>query len=764
MTNHGSVSVVLQRMADSLCDMRDSMADIESHVQSQRADLTMKEMVDLQRKSLIAYDVFAMAIEGLMMSQGSHSRKPLSECRCMTNLRTLGSDKTEFKSWNDKFVNAVAQSLGAPWRKFLRNLNRVLDQERKVLDDIDLAMIEGAANINHKSGDREVEDIFYVLVEKTEGDAALRVNSGEPGEGLAAYMRIYLWFAGTTGLALSLKTQAIMNPTPVKHESEIADALERWSESERTLRAHGDTYRLNAAFRVTALRILMSCKNEQFEQMEREAKSKHGDKICDDMFDDLYARVREYAQQRRLEELTRKSRGTPMDIGEAQVPSSSTYSDAWNSLHCTWHGSDHDTIDALGKGKGTLKGKGKGKGKANMQCYACGQFGHIAMYCPNPSPKAKGKGGKAPPTCWSCGAVGHTQSACPYTANVPIKGWDGAWKGLPKGQQKGGKSAYEISADYTEAYDDAYAPAAEDQAPAREVESQMLGGSDIAQVVIPWQVATRRSRSKHDMRPEKPVKIASPIASNSLFARPITSNTGLVSKWQRRVMAGTPAVASGSGQIESVDMNAPTVNAVSTAHGQWERIPMKVDSGAVATVMPPCVARHFKVCETPLSKKGPGFRAANGTPIKHYGQRAINGVGDRFQPLGLVAQVADVNSTLGSVHQMLRAGQCVHFETGNCYIRDMKSGQVTKMEEKNGTFEVGIWVPRLASSSMPECAQSECQSLGAVSRSVAVSRRQPVSASQTRAISTSNRFSALEEDECDVACKMPGFTWQDEHM
>ena len=44
-----------------------------------------------------------------------------------------------------------------------------------------------------------------------------------------------------------------MHPTPVKHEHEIADALEKWSEQERTLRAHGDDYKLNAAFEATAL-------------------------------------------------------------------------------------------------------------------------------------------------------------------------------------------------------------------------------------------------------------------------------------------------------------------------------------------------------------------------------------------------------------------------------------------------------------------------------------------------------------------------------
>ena len=106
----------------------------------------------------------------------------------------------------------------------MENLNRKLDQDRKVLDLEELNQIEGANMLNQH--DSCSEDLYYVLVEKTEGDAALRVNSGDPGDGIRAYMRVYLWFAGTTGLALTEKTRMLMQPTPVKHEYEVADALE----------------------------------------------------------------------------------------------------------------------------------------------------------------------------------------------------------------------------------------------------------------------------------------------------------------------------------------------------------------------------------------------------------------------------------------------------------------------------------------------------------------------------------------------------------
>ena len=67
------------------------------------------------------------------------------------------------------------------------------------------------------------------------------------------------------------------------------------------MRAHGKNYELNVAFKVTALRILMSCKREQFGNMEREAKARHGDALSEPMFADLVEMIKEYAQQRRLE-------------------------------------------------------------------------------------------------------------------------------------------------------------------------------------------------------------------------------------------------------------------------------------------------------------------------------------------------------------------------------------------------------------------------------------------------------------------------------
>ena len=120
---------------------------------------------------------------------------------------------------------------------------------------------------------------------------------------------------------------------------------------------------------------------------------------------------------------------------------------------------------------------------------------------------------------------------------------------------------------------------------------------------------------------------------------------------------------------------------------------MNIDSGAVDTVIPEGMAKRILLTETPRSKAGNGFTAANGSRIKHYGQKVLSGLGDQFQPISMIAQVAGVRTALGSVHSMVQAGNMVHFEQGNCYIQHKESGQVTPIIETHGAYEIGLWVP-----------------------------------------------------------------------
>ena len=149
------------------------------------------------------------------------------------------------------------------------------------------------------------------------------------------------------------------------------------------------------------------------------------------------------------------------------------------------------------------------------------------------------------------------------------------------------------------------------------------------------------------------------------------------------------------------------------------------------TVIPKNVGTYFPIRETEASKSGIGFSAANGSHITNHGERKIEGLGEEWNPIGLRAQVADVKTALGSVYQMIQAGNSVHLEAGNCYISNQRTGRRTPIQEKNGTFEISVWVPK--------------------------GPRKQVRFGKVEASGMSNRYQALEEEEEDE----PGFTWQD---
>ena len=75
--------------------------------------------------------------------------------------------------------------------------------------------------------DRLCEDMYSVLMDKTEGEAWLRVKSVVSGNGQEAFVKLYKWFTGTSGQGLSERARAIMAPTPPKSEGEIAEAVDK---------------------------------------------------------------------------------------------------------------------------------------------------------------------------------------------------------------------------------------------------------------------------------------------------------------------------------------------------------------------------------------------------------------------------------------------------------------------------------------------------------------------------------------------------------
>ena len=89
---------------------------------------------------------------------------------------------------------------------------------------------------------------------------------------------------------------------------------------------------------------------------------------------------------------------------------------------------------------------------------------------------------------------------------------------------------------------------------------------------------------------------------------------------------------------------------------------------------------------TKASHSGQRYRAANGSTIRSYGQRVVSGSYANGKKVSLPIQVADVNTVLGSVREVVSVGNRVVFDNdsnGKCcsYVEHMPTGHKTNIYE-----------------------------------------------------------------------------------
>ena len=588
-------------------------------------------------------------VESATANRYNQRVKLASEHRAISDLEVLASDRSEFRHWNELLVNALSQVQPAT-RDFTKAVKKVLDRTRTAVTDDQIK--EMATDHNIDIGKLE-EDMYYVLTAKCKGEAGLRVASVEPGEGIKAYQKVYLWFSGVSGMALTARSRMVMQPEVPKKDEDLADAVEEWVKQLRVLRGYGPQYDLNVSFKVTALETIMENKKDKFEEFEEDAKKISEDE--EERFEYLLKRVLEYATKRRKEAEFKRTKGDPMDIGEVTgqqgMRSKEQEGGFWVcDMESGWYWNDEEpSISQLGKGKAMGKGMygkgmyqpgkgGKGEGKAAAwdggkgygkmgskggTCWTCGEHGHQARNCPKAAGKGGGGGAGGAPTgifegyCYICGGYGHSSKWCP--------------KGKGKGKGKINYTGYEEAAGVVE-----------------------LGGG-IEQVTREeeWQVPARRSRSKRDMRPSR----------------------------------------SGAGIHNLTRDTQKTISSVEVK-GDWEVIPVTVDSAAADWVCPPEVAKHFPIRETKASKSGMKYRAANGTSIANHGERAVKGISGDWNPMGVTIQVAGVKKTLGAVMPTMKAGNRIVFDDEGSYIYNKPTGRYTTIHERGGEFVFDLWVPK----------------------------------------------------------------------
>jgi len=412
------------------------------------------------------------------------------------------------------------------------------------------------------------------------------------------------------------------------------------------------------------LKILMIGKaKDNFEQWEEELKDDN-----EDNWKKLLGKVQDYATRRRLDANYAKTNGDPLDITEVNDNWGNQDEWGYEEWGNQWDSGGYGSFDAIGKGfkgkgfkgkgKGGYKGKGKGKSMGfDGQCYTCGEHGHSARFCPHGNGKAKGKG-KDQTICYNCGKTGHVAAYCPKGKG---KGAAMAWlnQGQGKGQSWNIRSVQQPVQQMGNTQD---VNLAEFTPPAWDTGNQTIEadfggqwGSTINEISADseWAIVARRARGNRDMRPMRTINCSH---GNHLHS------------------------------IERAGNPMKCINEVTSGNGNWEKITVTIDSGAVDSVGPRTMASDIGIKDTPASRAGLKYRAANGTPIDNLGEKSIQGVTKQGNKVGMTFQIADVRRPLGAVRAMLAAGNKVVFETGNSYIQDKTRTIKTPIEERNGAY------------------------------------------------------------------------------
>ena len=75
-------------------------------------------------------------------------------------------------------------------------------------------------------------------------------------------------------------------------------------------------------------------------------------------------------------------------------------------------------------------------------------------------------------------------------------------------------------------------------------------------------------------------------------------------------------------------------------------------------------------------------------------EREFTGVKAEGSMKSVVAQVCDVNRGLLCVRKMTRSGNRVVFVNEGSYIENKNTGEVTRLKDDDGMYELTMWVKR----------------------------------------------------------------------
>jgi hypothetical protein len=212
---------------------------------------TVKNVI--QRVMAIELLVAGMSNSGGSSTQqsqgGDRAKKVLLEYTAVNNMKIMGSQGIKYKEWDEKFVNLLGQlKMGS--REVLMWIKE--SKEKKI--DRSEYESKGFSLKYSEFG----EELYSVLKEKTEGEAAEKVSQGNKGDGIEAYRRLNHWFSVLSGLDMTSKRASVIRPTPPTREDQVISDVENWEKDWREIELHDeDSEKLPVKYKIAAIKCLL---------------------------------------------------------------------------------------------------------------------------------------------------------------------------------------------------------------------------------------------------------------------------------------------------------------------------------------------------------------------------------------------------------------------------------------------------------------------------------------------------------------------------
>ena len=532
------------------------------------------------------------------------------------------------------------------------------------------------------------KSLYRALKKLTDGDARKIVMSVKTEDGWEAWhalcQNLEAGINARMGVALSEVTGIMHKPaaTPAETRKMIPEMERRFKEAEELMVQVGAETGLDDTFKKAMLLGIIDRTTRQMTANDIEAT-------------EGYQKVKERIL--RFVNNVTAGAGEVGGIGRAEDPTGGlgSYGGAWSAP---------TGIPAWGQQEEGADGDLNRMG--NIQCHACGQFGHYARECfkggkGKASKGEKGKGanyaggfgkagkggkggqkgegkarggkdskgkGKGPVhgACWTCGGS-HFQRDCPQGKGGSVRGLEGPWEAWTSHNEQDAPLRLTSLKKVPRKETEAVATGASGPAPL-DLEDERDAAEEIAERV--WELV-RSKRSKKKARQKAELEAKDPVLMT-------WASTEMGEKEKSEELNIFKAV-------EPSGLNA-------AEQKEWELLELAVDSGANETVIGEEMLEGVETKEGPASRKGVKYEIANGLQIPNLGEKEFVGESEEGIKRALCVQVAEVNKALLSVSKVVKAGNTVVFDEEGSFIEDKRTGQRMWMREDGGMYMLKMWV------------------------------------------------------------------------